>query len=502
MYSQLKEVPELVHQAKELRSLSLAYNGISELGPDVCRRLTNLTFLDLSGNLISVRPDGLGWQTYVTNCRIYRRNSGGWTTSKCSFWPTTHSAIAASRALLASKCRSFLFIYLSFFLKKKSILQLRKLDLSKTLRNHAHFPVEFQDLKDTLVDLDISMNDLGIVPAAVYALGKLQRLHLGFNKLTASGFLPSASSCWPDLETLNLTGNEFDAIPLVVCHMRKLKRLYLNENRITESGFPTKLARLSHLHTLMLSGNRLVHHFPLPKQSNYKLFFGQQETLPRFVCLMALNKFSLRKNELTSLPVEIHLLLDNARLCDITENPFLRIPPKPRENVSHEPYYGADFSLEYVMHFLFLRLLKIVFILGRPNSTRLDCSQRSRHSSRHRTTSCPPRCTRRTMATPRAGSCSRQWWTRPAPSSQAQGSPRSSKSPRRRCLSHHRPRTGRTASSVPTLTTRPCLPATLEQSPVSKCSLSQASIPSRSTRARLVSFASPTATLSSAYVPL
>ena len=54
---QLKEIPELVHQAKELRSLSLAYNSISEIGPDVCRRLTNLTYLDLSGNQIKVRDN-------------------------------------------------------------------------------------------------------------------------------------------------------------------------------------------------------------------------------------------------------------------------------------------------------------------------------------------------------------------------------------------------------------------------------------------------------------
>lgn len=99
--------------------------------------------------------------------------------------------------------------------------QLVSLNLSNTHRGCSHFPYEFQQLVH-LEDLDLSMNDIGLIPVAIFSLHKLKRLDLSFNRLEYTHLWPSSALQWPDLETLKLTGNLFIKIPKVVCHMKKV----------------------------------------------------------------------------------------------------------------------------------------------------------------------------------------------------------------------------------------------------------------------------------------
>ena len=133
-----------------------------------------------------------------------------------------------------------------------------------------------------------------------------------------------------------------------------------------------------------------------------------QDTVPRAVCTMPLKVLNLRFNQLTTLPVEIHLLLDNAKVSvphttfpagerpkgpvhsrcrrpvsarthalrfnthaparassrqqnalsshmgpthcgsDLSGNPALKLPPRPKEHVPVSEFYGVDLSLECV----------------------------------------------------------------------------------------------------------------------------------------------------------
>ena len=100
--------------------------------------------------------------------------------------------------------------------------------------------------------------------------------------------------------------------------------------------------------------------------------------MPRAVCLLPLKVLNLADNQLTTLPVEIHLVLDNGKVSVCTQhpsvraiwilgstdsvaherdrthpsnlngNPFLKLPPRPQQHVSAKEFYGVDLSLEYV----------------------------------------------------------------------------------------------------------------------------------------------------------
>jgi len=110
----------------------------------------------------------------------------------------------------------------------------------------------------------------------------------------------------------------------------QLRRLYMNYNKLRADGIPNAILRLSELTSLGLAGNQLVCYSLIGKWRRDRTlltdYFPQsyhrwvaQDTIPRAVCLLKLRTLNLRDNALTTLPVEIHLLLDNATVCVTAE---------------------------------------------------------------------------------------------------------------------------------------------------------------------------------------
>ena len=143
---QLKLVPEGVYLTKELRTLSLADNGLSEFPPDLCRRLGHLVNLDLSHNQITALPPQFRRLDSLVVLNLAHNPLENWT------------------------------LYSVFALPN-----LGTLNLSATQRHLGHFPPEVAQLRRTLADLDLSLNKLDHVPVPIYDLEQLVRLNLSFN---------------------------------------------------------------------------------------------------------------------------------------------------------------------------------------------------------------------------------------------------------------------------------------------------------------------------------
>lgn len=67
----------------------------------------------------------------------------------------------------------------------------------------------------SLLDVDLSCNDLTRVPECLYSLGSLKRLNLSSNQITE---LSLCIDQWTQLETLNLSRNQLTSLPVRVAH--------------------------------------------------------------------------------------------------------------------------------------------------------------------------------------------------------------------------------------------------------------------------------------------
>lgn len=111
-----------------------------------------------------------------------------------------------------------------------------------------HFPWE-QMFK--LTELDVSDNQLSLLPDAMEGLPQLRILLLGMNQFTA---VPQVVRTLPALEVLGMQGNSLaslgeDELP------PKITQLLLSDNRLR--AIPASVSRLHYLRRLALSGNEL-----------------------------------------------------------------------------------------------------------------------------------------------------------------------------------------------------------------------------------------------------
>lgn len=63
----------------------------------------------------------------------------------------------------------------------------------------------------SLLDVDLSCNDLTRVPECLYSLGSLKRLNLSSNQISE---LSLCIDQWTQLETLNLSRNQLTSLPV------------------------------------------------------------------------------------------------------------------------------------------------------------------------------------------------------------------------------------------------------------------------------------------------
>jgi small GTP-binding protein len=197
-----------------------------------------------------------------------------------------------------------------------------ELDLS---RNQLRLlPAEIGELTN-LTKLNLSGNPLKTLPAEIGELTNLSDLNLYGNRLTS---LPAEIGELTNLTVLSLSGNQLKTLPAEIGELTNLTVLYLSGNQL--KTLPAEIRKLTNLTGLDLSGNQLK---TLPAEigeltnlTGLDLSGNRLKTLPAEIGeLTNLTVLYLSGNQLKTLPAEIRKLTNLTEL-DLSENP-LEIPP-------------------------------------------------------------------------------------------------------------------------------------------------------------------------------
>jgi internalin A len=136
--------------------------------------------------------------------------------------------------------------------------------------------------KDLSTVLDLEGRGLEELPAELFTLTNLKKLHLNNNKLTN---LPPEIYGLYNLTDLYLRNNQIKELSGSISQLNQLQRLHLGDNQLAE--LPVEIGHLTQLISLDLENNRL------------------QDLPPAIAQLRNLKKLDLRGNSLLSIPPEI-----------------------------------------------------------------------------------------------------------------------------------------------------------------------------------------------------
>ena len=160
-------------------------------------------------------------------------------------------------------------------------------------------------MNGTLTTLDLSHNELNVLPAEIGQLVGLNDLNLSGNELT---LLPVEIGQLGGLEMLDLSRNKLTSLPVEVGQLTGLEQLDLSHNQLTL--LPNEVGQLGGLKGLNLSSNRLA---SLPAEvgqlgglTNLDLSDNKLTLLPAEIgLLVGLTDLNLSRNQLTLLPVAV-----------------------------------------------------------------------------------------------------------------------------------------------------------------------------------------------------
>ena len=224
---------------------------------------------------------------------------------------------------------------------------LTKLDLSgnnltvlpegiETLSNLRQLNLAGNNLKDlpsglvslrSLERVDMTNNNLKEVPQTVMEMTSLSHINLSCNQITPDIMFPKRS--WRHLKHLDLSANYcIKKIPVSIMNLRNLKSLCLYNCLLEE--IPSTIGRLEYLETLGLGNNRLTQ---VPKSIKgcmglQKLYLENNRlcALPlELFELRSLEKLQVRRNNIAILPKEIWKLISLKQL-DLCHNQLIGLP--------------------------------------------------------------------------------------------------------------------------------------------------------------------------------
>ncbi|KAJ1952070.1 hypothetical protein EC988_003755, partial [Linderina pennispora] len=101
--------------------------------------------------------------------------------------------------------------------------------------------------------LDLSGNQLTILPDEIGHLKQLRELNVGSNRLTS---VPATITHCQELRTFNASGNQLDTLPSSMRHMHSLRTVDASRNAL--STVPMCLWQLPNIDSMDLSGNPIT----------------------------------------------------------------------------------------------------------------------------------------------------------------------------------------------------------------------------------------------------
>ncbi|KAI0226646.1 hypothetical protein LSAT2_022935 [Lamellibrachia satsuma] len=121
-----------------------------------------------------------------------------------------------------------------------------------TLRENSLHNVDALVKMTSLTTLDLSFNELHMLPSQIGALSKLTTLNVGKNKLTS---LPSSIGYLSELHELSMNANKLTKLPDSIGALRKLNSLDVGDNQIV--SLPATIGKLGNVTELRASHNQL-----------------------------------------------------------------------------------------------------------------------------------------------------------------------------------------------------------------------------------------------------
>ncbi|AFY54454.1 leucine-rich repeat (LRR) protein [Rivularia sp. PCC 7116] len=176
-----------------------------------------------------------------------------------------------------------------------------------------------------LEEFHIVRNKLSSLPAEIGQLAKLQSLNLSHNRLSS---LPAEIGQLTKLQSLDLSFNQLSSLPAEIGQLAKLQSLNLSHNRL--SSLPAEIGQLTKLQTLDLYNNQLsslpAEIGQLTKLQTLDLYNNQLSSLPAEIGqLTKLQTLDLYNNQLSSLPAEIGQLT-NLQFLHLSHNKLSSLP--------------------------------------------------------------------------------------------------------------------------------------------------------------------------------
>ncbi|ULT88509.1 hypothetical protein L3Y34_007607 [Caenorhabditis briggsae] len=175
--------------------------------------------------------------------------------------------------------------------------------------------------------LDVSDNEISMLPAEIGQLTQLIELNLNRNEITD---IPETLKNCKMLANLKLNGNPFTRLPESISECTSITILSLNETNLT--ALPSAMGSLANLRVLEARENHLrtIPSSIVDLKLLEELDLGQNEIedLPaKLGKLSSLREFYVDMNSLTSLPDSISdcRMLDQ---LDVSENHIIRLPEK------------------------------------------------------------------------------------------------------------------------------------------------------------------------------
>ncbi|MEB3311468.1 MAG: leucine-rich repeat domain-containing protein [Snowella sp.] len=105
---------------------------------------------------------------------------------------------------------------------------------------------------ENLTELDLGHNQISVISDSIAELKNLITLYLWDNQISK---IPNAIMELEKLEELGLNSNQINEIPNTIAKLTNLKELYLSDNQISE--IPNEIAELKKLKTLDLRDNQI-----------------------------------------------------------------------------------------------------------------------------------------------------------------------------------------------------------------------------------------------------
>ena len=268
-----------------------------EVLPTEFGQLTQLTWLDLSSNILKVLPTELGLLTQLTWLDL--------TSNRLKVLPTEFGQLTQLTWLDLTSKRFMVF------------LRSGRLD-------GLVLPTEFGQLTQ-LTWLDFKANSIQVLPTEFGQLTQLTRLDLNSNILKV---LPTELGLLTQLTWLDLTSNRLKVLPTEFGQLTQLTKLDLGSDRL--KVLPTEFGQLSRLTVLDLSWNRLkalpTEFGQLTQLTWLQLQQNNLEVLPaEFEQLTQLASLNLNTNYLEALPTEFSRLTELSTL-DLAQNGLEALP--------------------------------------------------------------------------------------------------------------------------------------------------------------------------------